>query len=383
MLRWHRWFGIVAALWIFGLASSGALIVFHAPFDRWLNADLLTAKVDGSPLPFSRLFELAERARPDSRVISVALDRMPGSSAMALLGSVPGKAETPAGTQLFIDPYSGRVLGERVFGRPRLDRHHLPSMIYQFHVDWLLGPWVTYLLGFVALFWIADHVIGAVLATTSAKSWADSFRVRWQAGGHKRTFDLHRAGGLWIFPVTFMLALTGLPLVWYPQVSAVIAAMSPLTPMPTQLVTPAHAAASGPKLNIDVAVAAARARYGLATVGAVADYPDQGIYWISLYDPRDLDSFPARWITVNRATGQIIQDRHSSAGSAGDTVTAWELPLHSGKVFGWPGRIVVFLTGILLCTMVVTGLMIWRRKVNARQGRGALKVRAEHQSRPR
>jgi len=41
---------------------------------------------------------------------------------------------------------------------------------------------------------------------------------------------------------------------------------------------------------------------------------------------------------------------------------AWQFPLHSGKAFGWPGRIAIFMTGIATCMFIVTGLMMWARK---------------------
>lgn len=371
LLRWHRWFGLGAALWLLLLALTGSFIVFNGPFDRWINPDLLRSRATGPSLPFSRLYELAAIARPDARIMSVALDRSPGSTAMVLLGSRPAGRPIAPGTQMFIDPHTGRILGQRVPGDLRFDRHHLPSLIYGLHVDWLLGPWMTYFLGWVALLWIIDHVVGIVLAAGSAKKFVSAFLIRWRTKGHRRLFDLHRASGLWMFPVTLAIAVTGLSLTWYDDFAGVVGRISPLTPFPTQLRANAPTHAERRRIGIDAAIAAARIKAGGGAPAAVAAYPDQGIYWFHFYDKRDLDEFPGRWITVDMATGDVVQDRHITQGSSGDTFMAWQLPLHSGKVFGWPGRIIIFLTGVMLCGMIITGLTIWRRKSISRTVRSA------------
>ena len=63
-------------------------------------------------------------------------------------------------------------------------------------------------LGLVAFLWIFDHLVSLVLSFPVLRKWLASFRVRWRSGGHKMTFDLHRAGGLWFFPVTLMFAVS-------------------------------------------------------------------------------------------------------------------------------------------------------------------------------
>jgi uncharacterized iron-regulated membrane protein len=63
---------------------------------------------------------------------------------------------------------------------------------------------------------------------------------------------------------------------------------------------------------------------------------------------------------------KIKFDRHRAEATAGDIVLAWQFPLHSGKAFGWAGRIIIFLAGIGVCIFSVTGIMIWMRKRRAR-----------------
>ncbi len=62
----------------------------------------------------------------------------------------------------------------------------------------------------------------------------------------------------------------------------------------------------------------------------------------------------------------MLEQAHVTQGT-GNAIVAWMFPLHSGQAFGWTGRIIIFITGVMICVFVVTGLMIWSRKRRARQ----------------
>ena len=41
LVVWHRWFGLLAGLWLFALGLTGSILVFHDEIDQALNHDLL------------------------------------------------------------------------------------------------------------------------------------------------------------------------------------------------------------------------------------------------------------------------------------------------------------------------------------------------------
>jgi uncharacterized iron-regulated membrane protein len=53
------------------------------------------------------------------------------------------------------------------------------------------------------------------------------------------------------------------------------------------------------------------------------------------------------------------------AGSAGDIVMQAMFPLHSGRIIGIAGRILMSLMGVAVATLSVTGVLIWMRKRRA------------------
>ncbi|WP_341865782.1 PepSY-associated TM helix domain-containing protein [Achromobacter insolitus] len=44
-----------------------------------------------------------------------------------------------------------------------------------------------------------------------------------------------------------------------------------------------------------------------------------------------------------------------------------QLPLHSGRLLGTPGRVLMSLMGLAVAALSVTGLVIWVRKRRARR----------------
>ena len=53
-------------------------------------------------------------------------------------------------------------------------------------------------------------------------------------------------------------------------------------------------------------------------------------------------------------------------GSAGDIFLQAQFPLHSGRILGLPGRILISAMGLVVAMLSATGLVIWLRKRRAR-----------------
>jgi hypothetical protein len=77
-------------------------------------------------------------------------------------------------------------------------------------------------MGSLALLWVADSFVALLLTfpvklkksaprLTAAvgswwRRWMPAWRVRWGGGAYKLNFDLHRAGGLWVWAVIVIVA---------------------------------------------------------------------------------------------------------------------------------------------------------------------------------
>ncbi|WP_114952136.1 PepSY-associated TM helix domain-containing protein [Sphingosinicella terrae] len=360
---WHRWFGLLGGLWLLLLAVTGSAITFYEELDSWLNPDwrTLPAAAAGPPAPLDQVLARATEAVPG---FAPGMIQMPSSAdgTIWMLGRArPGGA--PARIQLFSDPRDGAVLGWRELGRLSLDRRHLMDLVYGLHVDLLAGPWMTWFFGLVSLAWLIDHLVGLWLALPRGAQWRRALALGGRRRSLRRLFDWHRAPGMWSWPVTFVLALTGVTLAWPVTSREAVSVVAPvggrLHESWPDVAPPVDA------IGLDAAVAAvAPGRAGLHSLRLL---PDHAAYAVRTYDPRDTDYQGRLWTYVSMTDGRILASRHDNGESPGDLFFAWQYPLHSGQALGEPGRWIVFASGIPTAGLVITGWLLWWRRRASRR----------------
>lgn len=366
LLLWHRWFSLFAAVWLLILAITGSLMVWSDEIDGWLNPDLRHVAVTGDPLPVQALVDQLEGAYPGHHVDYMMLPSDSGNSVLTFIAPNGPTPDDYVLKQTYVDPYTGRILGQRVFGEAGLDGRRIMQFLYQLHMDLSLGPWGYWFFGLIALLWMIDHVISMILSFPNPARWRQSFLMRWKTGGYRFTFDLHRAGGLWLLPLTFMFALTGWSMTWNGEFRTVVSQFSSITGFPVEQMPVKPQPQFTTRLSVDSAIAIAEGRPGTGKVSAISWHPDKHVWWLRSFDARDIDSGGRRWTVVDYTSGKVLADRHQTEGTSGDAFTAWMFPLHSGEAFGLAGRIIVSLSGLALAVIIVTGLLIWNRKRQAR-----------------
>jgi uncharacterized iron-regulated membrane protein len=59
-----------------------------------------------------------------------------------------------------------------------------------------------------------------------------------------------------------------------------------------------------------------------------------------------------------------------------------QFPLHSGRILGLPGRILISIMGLVVAMLSVTGIVIWARKRRTRLVSGVRKQNASVAMRP-
>ncbi len=74
---------------------------------------------------------------------------------------------------------------------------------------------------------------------------------------------------------------------------------------------------------------------------------------------------------------RLVGDPQPWKGTAADIFVQAQFPLHSGRILGLPGRILISFMGVVVAMLSVTGVIIWWRKrasrvATAAQRRGAI-----------
>lgn len=383
----HRWFGLGVAIFLFISGATGALISFDHELDAVLNPDLFHAHSGETvqrQIPGPELARSIEAADPRLRIGYVMTEVEPGhTSMMSVEGTIDpatGKPYELGFNQIGVDPVTGKIQAKRQWGEISLSRENLLPFLYKLHYSMHipevsgieLGIWF---MGIIAIVWVLDCFIALYLSFPNWRSWRKSFAFRWKAGGTKLTFDLHRSGGVWVWLLLLVLAITSVSMNLTDKV------VRPLLSTVSTLSTDAFASRTmnPPEKPIlaqvtrDEVIALARAegdkRGWKEPVGGVFYASAFGLYGVGFFQPGNDHGdvgLGNAWLYFDGQNGKFVSDRVPGTGSAGDIFLQLQFPLHSGRIAGLPGRIVLSFLGVVVAMLSVTGVIIWVRKRRAR-----------------
>ncbi len=386
----HRWFGLGVAVFLFISGATGAIISWDHELDAALNPTLFHANsadsgsVAGTPKPGLELANIVEAQEPKLRVTYVMNESEPGHTSSMMveprLDPATGKPYELGYNQVAVDPVTAEIQGKRMWGAISLSRENLLPFLYKLHYTMHLpevggielGIW---LMGIIGIVWALDCFIALWLSFPNLKSWRKSFAFRWKDGGHKLNFDLHRSGGVWVWGLLLVLAVTSVSMNLNNQVmTPVIKMFSTVTPTAFDTRTPvAPDKVAEPRMSreriMQLAAEDGRRRGFEAPAGGVFYSSTFGLYGVGFFeagnDHGDVGLGNA-WLYFDAATGAPAGTRIPGTGSAGDLFIQAQFPLHSGRILGLPGRIFISFMGALVAMLSVTGVVIWVRKRKAR-----------------
>lgn len=380
----HRYVGLVMAPFLFIAGLTGAVISWDHELDEWLNPQMFVAKTLGTPLPALELASRIEAADPRIRIKYMPLAVEPGETLVASvqprIDPASGQAFETGYNQVAIDPVSGEIQAKRDWGAASLSRENLLPFLYKLHYSlhipsgWGIdfGVW---LMGLIAIGWIIDCLVSLSISFPNLNAWRKSFAFRWRDGGYRLNFDLHRSGGVWIWLLLLVLAVTSVSMNMQHQVlRPVVSMFSTLTPSP--FATRAPAPENKPiephitrEQAIALAEADARQRGWTAATGGLFLSTEFGVYGVGFFESGNSHGdggLGNPWLYVDSLSGTAAGANIPGTGSNGDIFLQAMFPLHSGRIFGLPGRILISLTGLAVAVLCVTGVIIWFRKRRSR-----------------
>lgn len=393
----HRWAGLFTAVFLCISGLTGAVISWDHELDCWLNPKLLLSPGGGSPISPLRLAERLEAAHPEIRISFLQLAAEPGESLLfgvePKINPVNGELYAPGYNQIFVDPATGAELGRREWGAawPVTRKNLMPFLYvlhYSLHFPEIFGidRWGIWLMGGIAAIWVLDCFFALYLTfpaqrqtgnpdTSWLRRWRPAWKIRRRASQTKLYFDLHRAFGLWAWGLLLLIAFTAFSLNLYKEVfQPVISSLSNVTPTPfdqRQKADERHPVE--PLLSYAQVVVAAQnnaQRLGWHEPAGGASYSaDYGIYRVEFFRPGNrygiAGAGPAELYYDGR-DGRFLGSNQPWQGTAADVFLQVQFPLHSGRILGLPGRILISLVGLVVAMLSVTGVVIWWKKRVAR-----------------
>ncbi len=402
----HRWAGLITAAFLFFSGVTGAIISWDHELDELLNRKLFDIASTGEQIPAVDLVKQIETRDPKARVAYMPLASEPGHSisffVQPKIDPATAKRYDLDYNQIFVDPNTGAELGRRYWGAAwPVTRENFVSFLYKLHYTlhipefWGSDRWGIRLLGIVAIIWTIDCFVGFYLTLPARKTaraaraasvarelgrgfwarWKPAWKIKTSGSAYRINFDIHRAFSLWTWGLLFVIAFTAFSLNLYFEVfSPVMKTVSNYTPTPYEQRVPTGLDnPTVPKLSFADIVARAqadgKARGWTVPVGAVGYAQNFGIYNARFFHPGDDHGAggvgPAE-LYYDSEDGRALGQRLPWVGTAADIFVQAQFPMHSGRILGLPGRILISAMGLVVAALSVTGVWIWWRKRRAR-----------------
>lgn len=394
-LKLHRWSGLFLALFLTVAGLTGIGLAYYDELEALLIPEWKDVEPRGQALSPFELARIAERLEPRAMVELVRLAREPGESALVSLDprvdAATGKPYRLDFDQVFLDPYSGQVLGRRLWGEVGFDGAHLMPMLFRAHYSLLMGGVGEWLFGVVALVWFINCLIGFYLSLPPQKrhfwkNWKRSWLVRSAQNVWRLSFDLHRAAGLWMWSLLLVFSLSALQFMFNEQIfRPVLTALLPFDD-PAEDVRRHAVPGRGPLMDWEAAHARGKAlmaehaaKQGFTVFEETYLLVDRtlGSYAYAVRSSLDIREKGGQTrVYFSGMDGRELKFFHPNIAS-GNAVSSWLSALHMRQVWGAPYQAFVALVGLVVAALSITGVLIWfkRRPVKRSAARGSAPTR--------
>ena len=362
LLLAHRWAGLVLGLVLVVIGVTGSILSFQREIDAALNPGLYRASGPADPaLGYAEILRRAEAAtgRPAGSI------RPPDAVWPVWIVSPPRMRGGPPAASAYLDPATGALLGERDA------RGSFIATTRQLHDTLLLRDWggheavgwlgvllILFSLSGIWLWWPKQGSLGRALVTIRRRP-SVVFNL-----------DLHRVIGIWMAVVLAVVSLSGVVLIFPAWFRPMLGVAEPVQ------AAPAPPRRDPMLLDADAAAAAALAHLpGQVVTGVLLPSRQRQAWQVTTRPAEGSAEVRARsFITIDPWSGAVLEERGPRTRGAGEEAMAMQRWLHGGALLGWGGRILVFLSGLAMPVLFVTGLAAWLLR---RRNRRRLKTRSQ------
>lgn len=374
MVWLHTWASVVIGWLLFFVFVTGTASCFLYETTRWMEPE--------------RPLELVSRHAPAATQAEWALDFLALHAPTARKWEIkfpharnhPDNSASrtrlivrafPGGLRWELDPLTARELPP-VEARPTEGAEAFRNLHHKLHyVDEVVG---IYIVGAVAVLALASLVTGVI---AHKKIFKDFFTFR-PGRGQRSWLDAHNVTGVMALPFFVMILWTGLVYFNYhylPVPSKIMQAVVTGAPLPQ--FDAAALPVTRPQTPMAPMLEQAQAILGQGQIGQIwVEQRAGGPLLVDISRPwgtemprtKNSDTF----IRFNGLTGELIPAAYSEG--PGRTMLLALVSLHEAWYANYPLRWLYFLSGLLGCFMIATGMVLWvvkRRERHAREGSAA------------
>jgi uncharacterized iron-regulated membrane protein len=353
VLTIHLYLGLAAAIFLAILGLTGSIMAFENDIDHWMHPNLWYVTPGRGIMTESDLVSIAQN-RYHSDVVAV---QFPRASNLAQVMRMTD------GTFVYVNPYDGTILGEKV-GLSNTDR--FIGWVHQIHLRLIPEPRFVPKLAEIGKTIVSfAGLILCLMVLSGVTLWWRTKRatINWKASWFKVFFDAHHVIGIAASLFLLIASLTGI-LIGFDFGERLIYAVTRSAPPARSQPSASVPIPGAPKIMADQAIEIARHAMPNATVSIMLrPLRAQGSYAFLMRVPEETSEAVHSVVTVDQYSGKVLHVGDFTKDSLGYRVIRFNRSIHTGDVFGFASHILLSLVSLLMVAMVITGLVIWWKKL--------------------
>lgn len=361
-LKLHLWLGLASAVFLLILAVTGSIIAFEVEIERWLHRSLYYVQQGTQPLPESRLIQEVEQRFAPGKVRHVVLPRSPKMSQIMQVAGAGGPAARRDTFQAWVNPYTGAIVGTRT-GPSKTQR--VLQFIHQFHLHMGLadvgkmGDLGKLLLSIASAILLFEAAFGILLWWKLKRATIKLRKASW----FRVCFDLHNVLGIYSAVFLVLISFTGV-LIGFEWAESAIFKITHSEPLLIRGPVHSKIFEGATPISVDRAIDTALQQIPNTTVTTIQPpAAKNGVYAIGLRTWDEFSDAVHSTVWIDQYSGSVLRVQNFDTASRGYRVIRWNRSLHTGDVLGFGGHMIMSLTSIALVGMVITGVVIWWKKL--------------------
>jgi uncharacterized iron-regulated membrane protein len=343
--RWHFYAGMIIAPVLILVAATGALYIFKDELEGVIYPEVTYVEPAATRVSYEQQLATARAAVPATyRITLMQVFANPRrATSLAMFGE-----KFQYG---YVDPYRGQYLGA-------IEQGGFFDIVLKLHRQLFLGTVGRIVVELTTCWTIVLLATGTYLWWP--RKWNRPWGV-WLPRLRRKPYivlrDCHAVGGVYLAVVAFVIALTGLiyTYVWGSGFQYAARRTDAYDMFSKSMLS--KCAPEAKDLPIDRFVEIARERMPGNNLTFWFPRIPNGVYLVTANNDRGPQV--NEMLFIDRASGQILEDRPVNQTKLIYWIGSWNYPLHVGTIWGMPSKFLWFVTCLILMTLPVTGVWMW------------------------
>ena len=359
----HLWLGLATGIVVFIIAITGAIYCF-APELQAFQPYRHVRPSQREFLPPSVIKEIASRQLPGKNIQRIYYEAR-DKSVMVLFAQVDKYTYS-----VFVNPYDGRVL------KVRNNNSDFFTVVLQIHRT-LLIPYGHDIIRWSTVIFIIMMISGIILWWPKNRRTAKhGFVVKWKASPKRLNYDLHKVLGFYATWIAIFMALTGLMFAFesFADFTYKLTGYERSIVQKKPPVSDTAFAANDGASAIDMVWSTVKPQLHNKYAAAMFVLPatkaapillraNPGKSTLYKTDFRYFDQYSGKEIP-----GAYVWGNYKDAHTLADNIKRMNYDMHTGAIFGLPGRIALFFVALIVASLPITGFYFcWNKKRKARR----------------